>query len=98
MDTELVAAHRNLQSLDLAIAALCKKFGDDMDRQRSYWTAEDRRDEALDRLAMVPATSPAGMIAKARALQQPDMEYSHWYAAIAASLADDVLRYFNRAA
>lgn len=97
MDAELVTAHRNLELLNLAIAALCKKFGDDMDRQRSYWTAENRRDDALERLATTPARSPDGMMAKAKALQQPDMKYSHHYAAVAASLADDVLRHFSRA-
>jgi hypothetical protein len=94
-DHRLTTAHRDLATLDLTIAALCKKFGDDVDEQDSYWAAEDRRSAALERLANIRATSPEGIRAKARALKQPDVEFSAWYAAIAASLADDVLRWFS---
>jgi hypothetical protein len=97
-DLELGAALRNLQSLDLTIAALCKKFGDDVDRQRPYWTAEDRRCDVLDRLASTPAALPEGMVAKARAIKVVSVsEDPGRQAAIAASLAADVLRYFSRA-
>jgi hypothetical protein len=97
-DLELVTAYRELQSSDLALVRLYKQLGDDADSKRPYRAAEDRRDDALEALASIPAGSPDGMIAKARALQQPDVEYSNYYAAIAASLADDVLRYFSRPA
>lgn len=97
-DAKLITAYRELQSSDLKLVALYKKLGDDADRKRPYRAAEDRRDNALERLANIRAKSQDGMIAKARALQQPDVEYSHLFPAIAASLADDVLRYFNRMA
>jgi hypothetical protein len=42
-------------------------------------------------VATISARSPEGIRAKARALKQPDVEFSDQYPAIAASLADDVL-------
>ncbi|MGB9392098.1 MAG: hypothetical protein WCB70_19215 [Xanthobacteraceae bacterium] len=64
-----------------------------------YIDAEERRFAALDSLATIQSGSPAGLVAKAKALnalslaEDPDRR-----AAIAASLADDVLRCFNPAA
>ena len=98
MDAQLVTAHRRLELLDLTIAALCKKFGDDVDGQHPYWTAENRRDGALERLATIPARSPDGMVAKARALKAVSVaDDIDRQAAIATSLAGDVVRYFSRA-
>jgi hypothetical protein len=42
-------------------------------------------------VATITARSPEGIRAKARALKQPDVEFSDQNPAIAASLADDVL-------
>ena len=54
---------------------------------------------ALQSLATISAESPEGMIAKAKALKAASIveDYDR-QAAIAVSLADDVLRYFSRAA
>jgi hypothetical protein len=98
-DLQLTTAHRDLLSLDHAIAKLCDRFGDLVDGKSDFIEAEERRFAALDCLATMRASSPAGMTAKARTLKvlsiadDPDRQ-----AAIAASLADDVLRYFNRIA
>lgn len=97
-DLELLAALGELQSSDLEIDALTKQFGDDVDKQREHQEVEDRRDHALKTLATVQAGSPEGMIAKAKAIQQGDVQYDSQFPAIAASLADDVIRHFSRAA
>jgi hypothetical protein len=94
-DLELTTARRALQSTDKTIAALCRKFGDDIDKRPEYQAAENRRDRALELLANTRASSPAGMVAKARALKTLDDDLDR-QAAIAASLADDVLRHLGR--
>jgi hypothetical protein len=78
---------------------LYEKLGDRADGNADYVDAEERRFAALECLATVQARSPEGMIAKARALKAVSIaEDIDRQAAIAASLADDVLRHFSRAA
>jgi hypothetical protein len=98
-DFELTTAHRDLLSPDRSIAKLYDRFGDRVDGKTDFIEAEERRFAVLDCLATIQASSPAGMVAKARAIktvsiaEDPDRQV-----AIAASLADDVIRYFNRSA
>jgi len=68
-DLELTTAHRELLALDHAIGKLHDKFGDRSDSRADYVEAEERRFEALECLATIQAGSPAGMVAKARALK-----------------------------
>src|SRR5271169_4016280 len=95
MQEELLTAYRDLQSSDLEIDALTKKFGDDVDKRRAHQEAEGRRDHALQTLATVSAGSSEDMIAKAKAIQQGDVQYDSQFPAIAASLADDVIPVFQ---
>jgi hypothetical protein len=97
-DLELTTAHRDLLELDHAIAQLYNRLGDTIDGDPDFLHAEEWRGAALERLATVPAVSPAGLVAKAKALttlsltEDPDRT-----SAIAASLADDVIKHFDRA-
>ncbi len=59
MDAQLVTAQRNLQSLDLAIDELCKKFADDFEDREDFVEAEERRFAALDCLATIRAGAVA---------------------------------------
>jgi hypothetical protein len=62
---------------------------------QGYIDAEERRFTALESLATIRAQSPEGIVAKARALKARSLvEDIDRQAAIAASLADDMLRYF----
>jgi hypothetical protein len=95
-DLELTTAQRDLLALDHAIGKLYDKFGDRVDSRADFIEAEERRFTALECLATARAQSPEGMVAKARVLKAVDD--TDRQAAIGASLADDVLRYFSRAA
>ncbi|MFY9836262.1 MAG: hypothetical protein WAK55_07280 [Xanthobacteraceae bacterium] len=64
-DLKLTTARRDLLSLDHAITKLREKFAADFERRADFIDAEERRFAALDCLATIQATSPAGMIAKA---------------------------------
>jgi hypothetical protein len=98
-DHQLTTAHRDLLSLDHAISKLYERFGDLVDGNADYVDAEERRFAALDCLATIQASSPAGMTAKARAMQmQQVIEDPGRCNAIAASLASDVIRYLSRSA
>jgi hypothetical protein len=98
-DVDLTTAQRDLLSLDHAIGKLYDKFGDRVDGRAVYIDAEERRFTALGSLATIRAGSPEGMIAKAKALKAISVaEDIDRHAAIAASLADDVLRHFSHAA
>ena len=98
-DVELTTAHRDLLSLDHAIGKLHDKFGDRADSRADCVEAEERRFAAPECLATIQAGSPAGMVAKAKALKVASVaEDLDRQAAIAASLAGDVLRHFSRAA
>jgi hypothetical protein len=95
-DQVLTTAHRELLSLDRAISGLYEKFGDCVEGKADFIEAEGRRFAAIECLATVRAQSPGGMVAKARALKAVSVaEDIDRQAAIAASLADDVLRYFS---
>jgi hypothetical protein len=99
IDLELTTAHRDLLSLDHSIAKLYDRFGERVDGKTDFIEAEERRFAALDCLATIQASSPAGMIAKARALKALSIaEDPNRQAVIAASPADGVIRYFNRSA
>lgn len=98
MDAKLVTAHRDLLALDHAIADLYERFGDRVDGNGDFVEAEERRFAALDCLATIGA-GPQGMVAKAHALKVLSVvDDIDRRAAIAVSLADDVLRHFSRAA
>jgi hypothetical protein len=97
-DLELTTAHRELLSLDRVISGLYEKFGDSAEGKADLIEAEERRFEVLECLATIQASSPAGMVAKARVLKAVSVaDDFDRQAAIAASLADDVLRYFSYA-
>jgi len=96
-DLKLTTAQRELLSLDHAISQLHDKFGDRADGRADYIDAEERRSDALEHLATIQAGSPEGMIAKARALKAVSIaDDLDRRAEIAASLAGDVLRFFDR--
>jgi hypothetical protein len=100
-DLELATAYRDLVEFDRVIDELYSKFpGKELDEGKNeFEEADKRRETALQTLATIPAKSPEGMIAKAKALKAASIveDYDR-QAAIAMSLADDVLRYFSGAA
>ena len=99
-DLELATAYRDLVEFDRVIDELYSKFpGKELEGKNEFEEADKRRETALQNLATIPAESPEGMIAKAKALKAASIveDYDR-QAAIAVSLADDVLRYFGRAA
>ena len=99
-DLELANAYRDLVEFDRVIDELYSKFPDkELEGKNEFEEADKRRETALQSLATIPAESPEGMIAKAKALKAASLvEDYDPQAAIAVSLADDVLRYFSRAA
>jgi hypothetical protein len=98
-DHRLTTSQRELLALDHTIGRLYDKFGDRVDKKADFIEAEERRFTALKCLATARARSPKGMVAKAKAIKAvsvtDDIDRA---AAIATSLAGDVLRYFSRAA
>jgi hypothetical protein len=97
-DTELRKARDEMQVADATIDQLHKLHGNEADGRDDYLQTEAQRDEALDVLATVPATSQHGMIAKAQALSEKRLiEDWQGHGKIAVSLASDVLRCFGAA-
>jgi hypothetical protein len=96
-DFELTTAHCKLQALDHAIAELHEKL-DHVEDSSEYIDADERRFAVLERLATTRAISPAGLVAKAKAIKAASVaDDLDRQAAIAASLTDDVLRYYGSA-
>jgi hypothetical protein len=99
VDAELIDAAARVAASDAAIEQLHKAFGDDADDRKDYQQIEEERTDALDLLAETPARSLDGMQAKAATLKRRQVEEDPGATgAIAASLADDVLRLIGRTA
>ena len=91
-DGALRLAFENLVATDAAIAGLYKTFGDDADSREDYAELEEKRDECIATLVDVPASSMAGIQAKAAALRLKLMiEDYDQHQQIAVSLADDLV-------
>ena len=91
-DGALRLAFENLVATDAAIAGLYKTFGDDADSREDYAELEEKRDECIATLVDVPASSMAGIQAKAAALRLKLMiEDCDQHQQIAVSLADDLV-------
>jgi len=69
VDGELTEAFAVIVEMDAAIEALHKQYGDDADSRDDYLECQDKRYDAIDTLIDVPASSKAGIKAKATALQ-----------------------------
>jgi uncharacterized ferredoxin-like protein len=82
----------DLVEMDAALAALHKKHGDDADSRDDYQESEEMRDDAIATLINVRASSTAGIMAKASALQLDQLfEDFESHQQIALSLADDLI-------
>ena len=91
VDGALMHASCDLTVMDLALAGLYSKYGDDADGRDDYLAIEQQRDENIEILSTVRAESWAGM-AKAAALRsKTTIEDFESALAIAASLADDIM-------
>jgi hypothetical protein len=90
-DGELSKALDDFVEMEDAIEALHKKHGDDADSREDYLKCQDMRDDAVETLISVPASSMDGIKAKASALQlQVLFEDYESHQAIALSLAEDL--------
>ena len=91
-DGDLRQALNDLLEMDAALAALHDKHGDDADSRDDYQEHEDMRDAAIATLIDVRASSTAGMMAKASALQIKVLfEDYEMHQLIGLSLADDLI-------
>src|SRR5665647_3133106 len=92
VDGALMHASCDLTVMDLALAGLYSKYGDDADSREDYLAIEQQRDEYIEILSTVRAESCHGIWAKAAALRsKTTMEDYESALAIAASLADDIM-------
>jgi hypothetical protein len=99
VDARLIEAAARVGSAEAAIDDLHKRFGDDADRREDYQEISEERADALDVLAETPARSFDGIQAKAATLKRRQVEEDPGATgAIAASLADDVLKLTGRTA
>jgi hypothetical protein len=99
VDARLIEAAARVAASEAAIEDLHKRFGHDADRREDYQQISEDRTDALDLLADKPARSLDGMLAKAATLKRRQVEEDpSATVAIAASLADDVLRLMDRTA
>ena len=90
-DGELRQALDDLVEMDAALEALHTKHGDDADSRDDYLECQDMRDDAIATLIDVRASSTAGIMAKASALQLNALfEDYESHQAIALSLAEDL--------
>jgi hypothetical protein len=92
-DRDLVDAHQEIKELDQKISATLKQHGDDADERPDYLKFEDERYDAIEHLSSTAAQSWEGAAAKASTLKMRDiLGDCERTAALAESLADDVLR------
>jgi hypothetical protein len=92
VDGELRQAFDDIVEMDAAIATLHKQHGDDADSRDDYLECQDMRDDAIATLIDVRASSTAGIMAKASALQLKVLfEDYERHQEIALSLADDLI-------
>jgi hypothetical protein len=89
---DLAAAAAELTSIDAAIEAMHKKYGDDADSRKDYRRLSGRRFDLLHILGSTPALSLGGLAAKAAALSRRTLEEYTNTASIAGSLANDILK------
>jgi hypothetical protein len=95
-DLDLANAVYNMRNCDLAIHRLYKKHGDEADSRDDYQKIETERQDRLGILATRRAHSSNGLVAKAEALTDRRLiEDYDSHGRIAASLGEDVLRYFG---
>ncbi len=94
----LVNAANEMRAIDQALEDLHRKYDDDADSREDYLTLAGRRLENIATLITVPASSMAGLKAKASALRLRSM-IEDWdeHQQIAVSLADDLVRLDERA-
>lgn len=91
IDGELRKAFEDLVAADAEIAKLHTTYGDDADSREEYLTAEEKRNNSIETLITVPASSMVGIQAKASALRLKVMfEDFESHQQIAVSLADDL--------
>jgi hypothetical protein len=92
VDGDLRQALDDLVATDSALAGLHKAFGDDADSREDYQDLEEKRNDCIGTLVTVPASSMAGIQAKAAALRLKVMiEDYDQHQQIAVSLADDIV-------
>ena len=90
-DGELRQASDDIVEIDAAIERLHKKYGEAADSRDDYHELEARRDDAIGTLISVPASSMAGIKAKASALQLDELFTDfESHQQIALSLAEDL--------
>jgi hypothetical protein len=95
-DLDLANAVYNMGNCDFAIHRLYKKHGDEADSRDDYQQIEAERKKVLDTLATTRAHSSNGLVAKAEALTDRLLAEDYdAHGRIAASLGEDVLRYFG---
>jgi hypothetical protein len=96
-DAKVVRARVRISQADKELDELFKQYPDaDCEETPGFNEVERRRDKAIADLVKAPALSPEGLIATAEALT--DRRIFEDYAShqsVAASLADDILRYFG---
>jgi hypothetical protein len=99
VDARLIEAAARVAASEAAIEDLHKWFGDDADSREDYQEISEERADALDVLVETPARSFDGIQAKAATLKRRQVEEDPGATgAIAASLADDVLKLTGRTA
>ena len=91
LDGDLRQAFGDIVEIDAAIDRLHKSYGDDADSRGDYHELEARRDDTIGTLISVPASSMAGIKAKASALQLDELFTDfESHQQIALSLAEDL--------
>jgi hypothetical protein len=91
-DAEMTAAVAEIATIDDALTAMHKKYGDDADSRDDYLEFADRRLDLLEMMGSTPSMSRADVEAKATALLMKEVAWDyHRFGEIAASLALDVL-------
>jgi hypothetical protein len=91
VDCELRQAFEDLVSANSAIDGLHKAYGDDADSREDYLALVDKRQNSIETLVTVPASSIVGIQAKASALRLRELfEDFESHQEIAVSLADDL--------
>lgn len=92
VDGELRQALADIIEINAALNGLFKKYGDDADSRGDFLELEARLDHATDTLISVPASSMAGIKAKAAALHLNELfTNDEAHKEIAVSLANDLI-------